>query len=72
MKSDRTPCVVPGCKRSHVGQKFSEFACAKHWPLTDRRVRRLMFRARRRSDRALADRCWAKLKRQAIERAAGL
>lgn len=68
----RVVCVVPGCRRSHDGSRYAEFCCAKHWPLTDRKLRRLMFRARRRGDRQLADRCWAKLKRQAIEHAAGL
>lgn len=68
----RIACVVPGCRRGRAGGKFPEFVCATHWPLTDRRVRRLMFRARRRANHALAAQCWTKLKRQAIERAAGL
>lgn len=70
--SQRVACAVPGCGRSCKPERYSEFVCAKHWPATDRRWRLLMFRARRRGDHALRDKCWSKLKRQAIERAAGL
>lgn len=70
--TERTPCVVPGCARSQKGARYPEFVCSKHWPATSRDVRRLMFRARRRKDWELAAQCWRKLKRQAIERGAGL
>lgn len=69
---ERVPCCVPGCRRSHKPASFPEYICATHWPLTDRKLRRVMFRARRQRDWETAARAWRKLKRQAIEAAAGL
>lgn len=72
MTDGRIACVVPGCRCSRKANRYAEFICAKHWPMTDRKLRRVMFRARKRNERTVADMAWGKLKRQAIERAAGL
>ena len=28
---DRTPCLVPGCRRTCKAEGFDEWICAKHW-----------------------------------------
>jgi hypothetical protein len=69
----RIACCVPFCRRTYANEEgFSEWVCAKHWTMTSKawRRRRSLFKRRRRSD--LADKMFARLKRQAIERAVGL
>lgn len=81
--SDRTPCYVPGCRRTASATFMaghSEFLCGKHYQLVDRRVRRLRTRVRRKalkigwtaSLQVLAARLWDRAKRQATERAMGI
>lgn len=83
----RLPCCVPFCRRSTARTEFSEWLCGDHWRLVDRRRRRVYGRYMRqwrrygpearvhidgRVFRAAADRIWRRLKREAIERAAGI
>lgn len=78
--SDRTPCLVPFCRRTRKSlPDRPEWICGVHWPRTDRRLRRLIRKVRRRRERVDSDRLyalhvklWEKLKQQAIERAVGL
>ena len=57
-----------------------EFACAKHWPLADRRWRRLHAKVVRKGKRLgwpltlmrLETRTWLRLRAQIIERAVGI
>ena len=79
-ETTRQPCLVPGCRRTrlHAG---GEWICGDHWRLTDRHVRRTLFRAVKRfrhggekaeTFASVARQCWRRLKTQAIERAGGL
>lgn len=83
----RTSCLVPFCRRTTSNEKLkarrhTEWICGRHWALTDRQARRLLFRIRRKiTQRPLSRRLvlqgiemrlWELLKRQAIERAAGI
>jgi hypothetical protein len=69
---DRMPCVVPFCRRTAARVEFAEWICGKHWSATSRSWRRRLFLFRRRGRLDLADRMWDRLKRQAIETAAGV
>lgn len=73
-------CCVPHCrhKRREDGHT-TEWMCAGHWRLTDlllrhryRRLRSIVARKRTGSSREESHRAWEALKRQAIERAAGI
>ncbi len=68
----RIHCAVPGCARTRKPGAHTEFICSTHWPMTDRKLRRVMFRARKRGEVETDCMAWRKLKRQAIERAAGV
>lgn len=74
-KPGRTVCAVPFCRRTcRESARYAEYLCAVHWPLTDRRLRRLFFRVRHRINRGrpgligLENRIWERLKEQAILR----
>jgi len=74
---ERLGCCVPWCKRTTPRTEFTEWICGKHWPLIDKRYRRAYGRAARRWRRyrvggERAARLWRRIKRQAIERAAGI
>jgi hypothetical protein len=73
----RLACCVPFCRRTTGRTEFVEWICGKHWPLIDHRYRRVYGRAARRWRRyrvggERAARLWRRIKRQAIERAAGI
>lgn len=80
----RIACVVPGCRRKRGQRKgeppiteHTEFICRDHWALVPRSLKLLRRRLRRRhGDRPrgwVADRrIWGRMRRHAIERAAGL
>ncbi|WP_146193166.1 hypothetical protein [Maritimibacter sp. 55A14] len=76
--TDRTPCVVPGCRRTVALKTLppgdDEWICARHWAAVPKRKRRIYFRARRRLrrgeiERKRADWAWNRLKKIAIEEA---
>lgn len=78
----RIQCCVPfcPCTRKNVSAEYCEWICGDHWRLVDKARRRVWERARKRWRRfgppvsadAISSRLWAALKRQAIERAAGI
>jgi hypothetical protein len=70
----RMLCLVPFCRRTRKDDgRFDEWICGKHWTLTPRSWRRGLFLFRRRGvHHELVARMWDRLKRVAIERAAGL
>lgn len=75
MASDRIPCIIPFCRRTHPPADFDEWICSKHWAVTDRRYRRVYARIRRklrRSDDIGLDRrawrIWTRLKMQVCQR----
>lgn len=78
----RIPCVVPGCRRTHLplDPTHNECICAKHYPTTDKRRRALLARVRRKAKRIgwtpalrrLEGTLWLALRAQAIERAMGI
>lgn len=71
--SDRVPCVVPFCGRTHKpASPGFEWICSRHWPLVDRSLKHLRRRAKRARRWRLAALLWRKAKRQAIERALGV
>lgn len=86
--TDRLSCVVPFCRRTIARRRlnvslqdleYTEWLCGKHWVLTDRKLRLAKFRRerlfRRYGDMRHLQRAWSiwkLLRRQAIERAAGI
>ncbi len=79
MTSARIQCCIPFCRRTRINPGFSEWICGDHWrnvPKPQRRVHGRLQRSWRRfhreGDGIRADRVWARLKRQAIETAAGI
>lgn len=85
MMTTRLHCCVPFCRRTTAHTEFSEWLCGDHWRLVDRRRRQVYGRYMRqwrryrgapsglsRSEHNAAHRIWERLKRQAIERAAGI
>jgi len=82
--SDRTPCLVPFCRRTSGRDAFwgdaCEFLCGKHYPLVDKRLRWLRGRVKAKARRlgwtpaliALETRLWARAKAQALDRAAAI
>lgn len=72
--SARVPCCVPFCRRTRDPAKLgadTEWLCPNHWRLVERSRRRLYARATRGQHPARSW-LWARLKVQAIERAAGI
>lgn len=80
MISSRLLCCVPFCRRTTGRTEFSEWLCGPHWRLVDKRKRQVYGRYMRQWRRygptermaAAAGRIWERLKREAIERAAGI
>lgn len=83
ISSERVRCAVPGCHRTHAPFEdgSSEWICGKHWDAIPKTYRRVHYRFRRRfkagrlssnSIRLWNERIWERLKRVAIERAAGI
>ncbi len=81
--SERIGCCVPFCRRTrqNVDPAYNEWICGDHWRLTDKIKRKVWGRINRRwrrfgpssADPSPAyDRVWNAMKRQAIERAAGI
>lgn len=77
--SARLACCVPFCRRTTGRTEFSEWLCGEHWRLVDKRKRRIYGRYVRQWRRfgpitsyKAADRIWNHIKREAIERAAGI
>lgn len=76
----RLPCCAPFCRRTTGKTGFSEWICADHWRAVPRRMRAMKFRIEREAKRsgwteariARAARIWNRIKRAAIERAAGI
>lgn len=74
----RLLCCVPFCTHTRGDRKGDpivegmEWICGQHWKLTSVSWRRryALFRRRKRFD--LAARMWARLRSQAVERAAGI
>lgn len=77
---ERIACVVPFCRRTTGRTEFSEWLCGDHWRMVDKPKRRVYGRYMRQWRRygptkrmaAAADRIWNRLKREAIEKAAGI
>ena len=80
----RIRCAVPFCRRTRRDDgSFTEWICQEHWVLTSARLRRIYSLRKRRIRRLVSHhdigreirakrRTWQWLKRQAIERAAGI
>jgi hypothetical protein len=80
----RTRCLVPFCRRTKpaadlAAKGHSEWICQHHWTLVDPRLKRFKRRVERKLKvrksnvmEGIAYRTWEKLKKQAIERGAGL
>jgi hypothetical protein len=81
---DRISCCAPFCKRTIGKNKlaygFSEWLCQKHYGLVDIKLKRRRAALRRRNIKRIDaeryvktdDRMWARIKKQAIERATGV
>lgn len=81
MAAVRIACCVPFCRRTlRNDEGFQEWICSRHWQATDKKLRRFRSMLIRRGKRRgwtririeLEAEYWAKLKAQAIERAAGI
>ena len=80
--TDRIPCEVPFCRRTADRSKFGDgvrIICGKHWRLGNMRPRKLYSAAKRKFKKTgidrynwLANRAWDIVRKQAIERAAGI
>lgn len=76
----RITCCVPFCRRTRLNdQGWDEWLCGDHWRGVPRAMRRVHGRYMRRRRRGVlpnptraGDRVWRRLKRAAIERAAGI
>jgi hypothetical protein len=74
----RLGCCVPFCRRTTARAEFDEWICGKHWQMVSKDRRRAYGRRTRQwrryytVDDAVMARLWAALKREAIERAAGI
>lgn len=80
---DRTLCLVPFCRRTASAKLMggaAQFLCGKHYPLVDKRIRRLRARVKRKVRKTgwtvalarLDDRLWDRAKQQALDRAGAL
>jgi hypothetical protein len=81
---DRIPCEVPFCRRTASKEKFPgegvRIICGRCWRLGDQRPRRAYRAAMRKLKRfgsndrweRIAHNSWERIRRQAIERAAGI
>ncbi|CUA90888.1 hypothetical protein IMF23_04400 [Chelatococcus daeguensis] len=56
MMSDRLPCCVPFCRRTTKAGRFTDWICAKHWPLVSLETRGAYNLAKRRARRIIARR----------------
>jgi hypothetical protein len=66
---------VPGCgcgATCYPPEPGLEIICPKHYRLVDRALKRLRRRANRMGKHRLVWMCWMRMRRQAIERGAGL
>jgi hypothetical protein len=82
MKPGRIPCEVPFCRRTAPAARYepeTRIICGKCWRLGDARPRRVFSRAERKYKRTgnpryqrIANRCWERVLKQAIERSAGV
>jgi hypothetical protein len=80
---DRLPCCIPHCGRTVAKavaeeKRWGDWICGVHWKSVRPNYRRVHGRILRRGRNGLAvsreraDRIWARVKRAAVERAAGL
>ncbi len=70
----RIPCLVPFCgcgATCYAPADGQEIICPKHYRPVDRRLKRLKRIAVRKGKWTLASMLWARIRAQAIERAAG-
>ena len=77
MSPYRLQCCIPFCRRTIkagpiLARGHDEWICSTHWTSTFRHWRRRLFLFRRRGRQDLEAKMWERLKRQAIERAAGI
>lgn len=79
MPGDRIPCCVPFCRRTRRNDiGFEEWICDDHWRAVPAPMRRVYSRALRRYRRGVGgygepeSRLWRRLRRAAVEAAAGL
>lgn len=82
--TDRISCCAPFCRRSTAKGKlpfgFNEWLCPDHYRAVDIKLKRQRAALRRRNIKridaeryvATDDRMWRRIKKQAIERAAGI
>ncbi|WP_283802258.1 hypothetical protein [Rhizobium rhizogenes] len=77
--TDRISCCVPFCTRTLRNDKgYSDWICQEHWRMTDKFPRRIYAKRKRRLKvdttypAKKVDDLWQFLKKQAIERAAGI
>ena len=77
LPAGRVKCLVPFCRCTR-GARWAgdpggeEWICHRHWVATSKVWRRRYFLFVRRGRWELVARMWVRLKRQALERAAGL
>lgn len=79
---DRIRCEVPFCRRTAPAAKFepgTQIICGKCWRLGDKRYRRLYSAANKKWKKTgierfawLKHQAWERVRKQAIERAAGI
>jgi hypothetical protein len=77
MTAERLACQVPFCRRTTAASRFpagTEWICADHWRLVDRRRRRVYARAKRQLPErpGVLAMLWSRLKAEAIEAAMGI
>jgi hypothetical protein len=79
MSADRVNCCIPFCRRTTAHTEFNEWICGKHWPSVRASRRRLYARYKRLRKASgntryvgICAALWHALKREAIERAAGI
>lgn len=70
MADERTPCCIPGCRRT-IGEPHYEWICSKHWSLLTKNERRVWHRHKRQAKRygkpvrlEAYNRIWASLKKR--------
>jgi hypothetical protein len=74
-KPGRIACEVPFCRRTAPATKHepgTRIICGKHARLADQKYRRLYRRGVRQGRPAVANYAWEKIRKQAIERSAGV
>ena len=82
--TDRAPCIIIGCrrtfKRAQLDWGDNEYMCGDHYRMSDKALRQLRTKLRRRAKRiGWTDRLaridnwlWARIKKQATERTLGI